>query len=53
MLHRRFFIAGGFAVVTTATAAQTAHPHHEGPYESLREPGRIGLPPNRRAAARL
>lgn len=45
MLHRRFFIAGGLAVVTTSAVGQTPHPHHEGPYESLREPGRIGLPP--------
>ncbi len=43
MIHRRFFIAGGLAVVSARAAAQTGHEHHA-PYESLRQPGRIGLP---------
>jgi len=45
MLSRRFFVAGGLAVVTTAVVAQTGHPNHEAAYESLRQPGRIPLPP--------
>ncbi len=43
-IKRRFFIAGGLAVIAEPAFSQSGHGHH-GLYESLREPGRIGLPP--------
>ena len=42
-INRRFFVAGGLAVVSVRALAQSVHEHHA-PYESLRQPGRIPLP---------
>ena len=43
-LDRRFFVSGGLAVLTGPALAQTGHQHHDPLYESLRQPGRIGVP---------
>jgi hypothetical protein len=42
-INRRTFVSGGVAFFVASAAAQTGHEHHA-PYESLRQPGRIGLP---------
>src|SRR5215207_11180400 len=42
-INRRSFMSGGVAFFAASAAAQTGHEHHA-PYESLRQPGRIGLP---------
>ena len=44
-ITRRVLVASGVAVVSARAFAQTGHEHHGGAYESLRQPGRIGLPP--------
>jgi N-acetylneuraminic acid mutarotase len=49
-LDRRRFLTGGAAVALASSAAasawaqQAGHEHHGGLYESLKQPGRIGLP---------
>ena len=48
-LDRRTFLAGAAGVIATAhggraVAQQAGHAHHGGLYESLKEPGRIGIP---------
>ena len=42
-IDRRSFAFGTLAVLSAPARAQTGHAGH-GLYESLREPGRIGLP---------
>jgi N-acetylneuraminic acid mutarotase len=43
--RRRFLTAGAGALFVSRAFAQADHSaHHEGQYESLRKPGRIGLP---------
>ena len=49
-LHRRRFLASSAAFAAMSTSAnrvfaqQPGHEHHGGLYESLKTPGRIGLP---------
>jgi len=43
-IDRRFFVSGGLAIFAAPALAQTGHQHHDPLYESLREPGRIGVP---------
>jgi N-acetylneuraminic acid mutarotase len=48
-LHRRTFLAGSLTVAVASAAARAlaqapGHEHHGGLYESLKTPGRIGLP---------
>ena len=43
-MNRRMFVSGGVTFfAASAAGAQSGHEHHA-PYESLRQPGRIGLP---------
>ena len=42
-ISRRIVLGGGLALLVSRASAQTGHEGH-GLYESLREPGRIGLP---------
>lgn len=46
-LDRRTVLAGlaGTAVAGPALAQQKGHEHHGGMYESLKQPGRVGIPP--------
>jgi N-acetylneuraminic acid mutarotase len=41
-MHRRAFLAGGLALAPAAAFAQ--HQHHQGQFERLAQPGRMGLP---------
>jgi hypothetical protein len=43
-LTRRTLLAVGSSLAATPALAQSGHEHHGGAYESLRQPGRIGLP---------
>jgi N-acetylneuraminic acid mutarotase len=43
-MTRRGFLAGSAALAAAPALGQTGHPHHDGLYESLREPGRTDLP---------
>lgn len=43
-LSRRAVIAGGLSLAATSAAAQTSHPHHQGQFERLNQPGRIDTP---------
>jgi N-acetylneuraminic acid mutarotase len=43
-IDRRLFVSGGLAVLTGPALAQTGHQGHDPLYESLRQPGRIGVP---------
>lgn len=42
--RRRFLLGSAGAILAASSFAQMDHGHHEGQYESLRKPGRIGLP---------
>ena len=44
MTTRRGFLLGGLAVAATPSVLAQSHAQHGGLYESLRQPGRIGLP---------
>lgn len=45
-IERRVFLAGAVATAVSPAGAQTSgHAHHGGHYESLRQPGLVGLPP--------
>jgi N-acetylneuraminic acid mutarotase len=43
-LSRRAVLAGGLGLAATSALAQGPHPHHQGQFERLNQPGRIDVP---------
>lgn len=43
-LSRRAMITGGLGLAASSAIAQTPHPHHQGQFERLNQPGRIDTP---------
>jgi N-acetylneuraminic acid mutarotase len=43
-LSRRLLLSGGASVAAGAALAQNPHAHHQGQFERLNQPGRVGVP---------